>query len=217
MSKFQHTAARRRLGFLSKIAESVFEFQHTAARRRLAAYSIPALSNNEVSTHSRPKAAGFGFFRRADIMRVSTHSRPKAAGGSIIITLEHRHGFNTQPPEGGWYCVMRYCLICSRFQHTAARRRLAIRHTPHRPRDVSTHSRPKAAGGANDYYKTKAAVSTHSRPKAAGRSLGRIDINRYRSFNTQPPEGGWLLKQHLQKETGRFQHTAARRRLAKTL
>ena len=33
---------------------------------------------------------------------VSTHSRPKAAG--LHKLLDHRGfiGFNTQPPEGGW-------------------------------------------------------------------------------------------------------------------
>ena len=55
------------------------------------------------------------------------------------------------------------------FQHTAARRRLGVF-----PRltaavlVVSTHSRPKAAGGNG---------------AAAAGALAR--------FNTQPPEGGW--------------------------
>ena len=33
------------------------------------------------------------------------------------------------------------------------------------------------------------------------------------SFNTQPPEGGWIKVSELQDELERFQHTAARRRL----
>ena len=33
-----------------------------------------------VSTHSRPKAAGFARFAAAPLESVSTHSRPKAAG-----------------------------------------------------------------------------------------------------------------------------------------
>ena len=56
-------------------------------------------------------------------------------------------------------------------------------------------------------------VSTHSRPKAAGvcayRNYGRVD-----SFNTQPPEGGWVATSATVVISGRFQHTAARRRLA---
>ena len=34
-----------------------------------------------------------------------------------------------------------------------------------------------------------------------------------RSFNTQPPEGGWLGFKHIGHSDLRFQHTAARRRL----
>ncbi|WP_210400195.1 hypothetical protein, partial [Neisseria sp. HMSC056A04] len=55
---------------------------------------------------------------------------------------------NTQPPEGGWQEVRE------------ARRRLA--------------------------------VSTHSRPKAAGGSLNSILFTKG-CFNTQPPEGGWPI------------------------
>ena len=82
---------------------------------------------------------------------------------------------------------------------------------PHYP--VSTHSRPKAAGQFNwvlrrlDEFQHTAArrrlarslasiclaltVSTHSRPKAAGCLAVDVEITAL-SFNTQPPEGGWL-------------------------
>ena len=35
---------------------------------------------------------------------VSTHSHPKVAGDGLIAAglIEEQHGFNTQPPEGGW-------------------------------------------------------------------------------------------------------------------
>ena len=56
--------------------------------------------------------------------------------------------FNTQPPEGGWEKGL--------FAYKAIK-------------DVSTHSRPKAAGK----YESR----------ARGQKL---------CFNTQPPEGGWL-------------------------
>ena len=35
-------------------------------------------------------------------------------------------------------------------------------------------------------------VSTHSRPKAAGGTIARI-VRNQECFNTQPPEGGWEL------------------------
>ena len=79
---------------------------------------------------------------------------------------------------------------------------------------VSTHSRPKAAGAADCavsnhclFQHTAARrrlakittlltknlmVSTHSRPKAAGR-LPHLLTPCPGGFNTQPPEGGWLL------------------------
>ena len=82
----------------------------------------------EVSTHSRPKAAG-GFgkcnarkhrrfnsqppeggwamppLRGMGLIRVSTHSRPKAAGLVFIDWFGFRICFNSQPPEGGWMAV----------------------------------------------------------------------------------------------------------------
>ena len=55
---------------------------------------------------------------------------------------------------------------------------------------VSTHSRLKAAGVVLSSVPFSDCVSTHSRLKAAGCTLAKT-INRCRSFNTQPPEGGW--------------------------
>ncbi len=56
-------------------------------------------------------------------------------------------------------------------------------------------------------------VSTHSRPKAAG-PWPKPPIKSKLSFNTQPPEGGWLSISLLIQKDLKFQHTAARRRLA---
>ena len=58
------------------------------------------------------------------MLSVSTHSRLKAAGYARYTILIHKHGFNTQPPEGGW---------------------VAGEDAPEGD-DVSTHSRLKAAG-----------------------------------------------------------------------
>ena len=103
------------------------------------------------------------------------------------------------------------------FQHTAARRRLAADSNCRCASDfVSTHSRPKAAGGYSLLSGLGSSVSTHSRPKAAGRNqpAGRwvcmvsthsrpkaaglslcICLFIWTCFNTQPPEGGWSLSQ----------------------
>ena len=122
---FQHTAARRRLCRCRVFAFTPISFQHTAARRRL--YFFFGIANNQqeeqVSTHSRPKAAGNGRPAcRIDAL-VSTHSRPKAAVRYLVKIR-----------------------VSKQFQHTAARRRLAATLQYLRQiKSVSTHSRPKAA------------------------------------------------------------------------
>ena len=65
------------------------------------------------------------------------------------LTGSRKSSFNTQPPEGGW-----------KYGKAAK----AVKKT------VSTHSRPKAAGGTSPKIWADTAVSTHSRPKAAGTS-----------------------------------------------
>ena len=79
-------------------------FQHTAARRRLVLSVEVAAREVLVSTHSRPKAAGrLGCVYPARLV-VSTHSRPKAAGVGVDVVRRLTYAF----------------------QHTAARRRLAV-------------------------------------------------------------------------------------------
>ena len=78
-SKFQHTAARRRLRRAGVFSRANFWFQHTAARRRLLLRPMKPQMDPLVSTHSRPKAAAYA----------------QTAGGQAV------HRFNTQPPEGG--------------------------------------------------------------------------------------------------------------------
>ena len=100
-------------------------FQLTAARRRLDSMLPPDNSTTEVSTHSRPKAAGSIEARPYLIFPVSTHSRPKAAGDAALEYCREQEvsthsrpkaagsapicrppasiGFNSQPPEGGWH------------------------------------------------------------------------------------------------------------------
>ena len=77
---------------------------------------------------------------------------------------------------------------------------------------VSTHSRPKAAGGNSVGQQLGSRVSTHSRPKAAGSENKRPFFSLI-CFNTQPPEGGWRLSPIKKRAHLMFQHTAARRRL----
>ena len=190
---FQHTAARRRLGTVSSHTPSSQSFQHTAARRRLGASLATCIRLLQVSTHSRPKAAGFhrqdcisafkgfntqppeggwdGKFFKHLINKVSTHSRPKAAGPRAAGQNRRRISFNTQPPEGGWWQGCSGCRLSYEFQHTAARRRLVPRKNLSLTIKMFQHT-------------------------AARRRLDQQYSPAYliQRFNTQPPEGGWLQR-----------------------
>ena len=170
--EFQLTAARRRLvhrGDKGRIAQARFNsqppeggwppptttarlsilFQLTAARRRLEQWfvpSTPALAFQLTAARRRLAAGRWG---AKSTKYVSTHSRPKAAGAAGRLRSFDDGGFNSQPPEGGWWlkqlaCVVRWCFNsqppergwprwrlqpCKRawFQLTAARRRLGTR------------------------------------------------------------------------------------------
>ena len=164
------------------------KFQLTAARRRLV-YNVLGGAGGGVSTHSRPKAAGYRDLPLLIERLVSTHSRPKAAGQKIaglnrtskfqLTAARRRLGpilfmwvvlrcFNSQPPEGGW---------------------------------------PSSQPSAHSFR-----VSTHSRPKAAGCRCGRLNAipgkfqltAARRRLAFRRPDGRYLPK---------FQLTAARRRL----
>ena len=166
-SLFQHTAARRRLD-VSNVHISLSKmFQHTAARRRLGAGVRLRLLEHEVSTHSRPKAAGICATSALFRLQVSTHSRPKAAG-----------------------CGLGRAGTFGRFQHTAARRRLAL--FGFCSLDclcVSTHSRPKAAGAITIFFNSIKGFNTQ--PPEGGWQPHPALPSTNCGFNTQPPEGGW--------------------------
>ena len=122
---------------------------------------------------------------------VSTHSRPKAAGFVHNSCLQFGSGFNTQPPEGGWQRAACAWYVDTVFQHTAARRRLdcfadfiiqMIR--------VSTHSRPKAAG-RRMRFRTHRCRRFNTQPPEGGWVKEHFFRILRCCFNTQPPEGGW--------------------------
>ena len=145
-------------------------FQHTAARRRLEnGYEIHRC-HHAVSTHSRPKAAGF--FTAS--MRLAFSWFQHTAARRRLDQPFHSTAVVTQ------------------FQHTAARRRLGRRRGCIRRRlQVSTHSRPKAAGEPpKPTHFTNYGFNTQ--PPEGGWPIIYISITLLRSsFNTQPPEGGW--------------------------
>ena len=169
---------------------------------------------------------------------VSTHSRPKAAGPCTLPSTAHTARFNTQPPEGGWFCARLRISSKLRFQHTAARRRLANAKTSFKQTQMFQHTAARRRlalwrfwhtrqcefqhtaarrrlGGANRLRACLHRVSTHSRPKAAGMiyQVG-CDISKV-STHSRPKAAG--TTKHRWTTNTLFQHTAARRRLAAAL
>ena len=188
--------------------------------------------------NTQPPEGGWEEWVKLDFMfTVSTHSRPKAAGRSRCGCVASCCCFNTQPPEGGWGRELKSEHAYDEFQHTAARRRLAIVGTaPVGAVNVSTHSRPKAAG---DNFSHEVIMPCQFQHTAARRRLDGLtqqavaDITGFNTqppeggwwaliwsarwtkcFNTQPPEGGWPHWALTVRTSSRSQHTAARRRLA---
>ena len=145
--RFQHTAARRRLGNTMQLRLHRLQFQHTAARRRLVQYLPHGCNDTLVSTHSRPKAAG-QHTGLCPCRNVCFNTQPPEGGWGGDPTLKGgSRSFNTQPPEGGWLHQNKNIGWQNRFQHTAARRRLGVLFGKRaETMRVSTHSRPKAAG-----------------------------------------------------------------------
>ena len=207
---FQHTAARRRLGNHIQRFDYFVKFQHSAARRRLVVALVGAGFGRRFNT--QPPEGGWPEARACrSVLPVSTLSRPKAAGptmppdgcqywfqhsaarrrlGTTTPYRQWRHGFNTQPPEGGWRGCRRGKSRIASFQHSAARRRL-VRH----PKKQHQHRR------------------FNTQPPEGGWALKNRPEIPFFGFNTQPPEGGWEYWQRAKTTRTWFQHSAARRRL----
>ena len=108
------------------------------------------------------------------------------AYGKVLLS------FNTQPPEGGWMKGASFSVICT----------------------VSTHSRPKAAGGGNSDGNGDGS-GFNTQPPEGGWFCSIRFILIFDRFNTQPPEGGWAVRPSACRFFRLFQHTAARRRLGR--
>ena len=190
------------------------KFQHTAARRRLV----------------KPPYQLMGY-------RGFNTQPPEGGWCCLCSRARWLLSFNTQPPEGGWLSKTSATHNDHRFQHTAARRRLVADVTAHMRRQKFQHTAARRRlVNSKGVSKADVEVSTHSRPKAAGLKIGCIlfksakfqhtaarrrldfcilDFFALLCFNTQPPEGGWFKIWSRNLSSCLFQHTAARRRLAR--
>ena len=188
---FQHTAARRRLEKQKPTSTANIKFQHTAARRRLDMMGFDMAGALQVSTHSRPKAAGIRFHINNRRYRRFNTQPPEGGWPFIELTSHWLDCFNTQPPEGGWNAATTAAIPITRFQHTAARRRLD-QQAKCQMVQRRFNTQPPEGGWRFITEKPSSicSVSTHSRPKAAG-----------------------VLAENIIRNNLEFQHTAARRRL----
>ena len=85
LSKFQHTATRRWLDFISLYIGGV-KFVSTHSHPKVAGgKNRPSYRRQIVSTHSHPKVAGQRGSNDNAAIVVSTHSHPKVAGLSVPI------------------------------------------------------------------------------------------------------------------------------------
>ena len=107
---FQLTAARRRLGWCDHVCVYACQFQLTAARRRLVFDTERGFLLVNVSTHSRPKAAGLEQVAPAHITPFQLTAARRRLDGLI-----------DGQQQGG------------EFQLTAARRRLGMAVWAHKP------------------------------------------------------------------------------------
>ena len=102
---FQLTAARRRLVLVVWAGIELISFQLTAARRRLGFVSHFAVQVAACFNSQPPEGGWANEWPAYSDQIVSTHSRPKAAGGLIDGQQQGGESFNSQPPEGGWQGV----------------------------------------------------------------------------------------------------------------
>ena len=99
---FQLTAARRRLEIPIPIQMISLMFQLTAARRRLVGLPMSLSIMFDVSTHSRPKAAGILLIVVIAILKAFQLTAARRRLGDYNANGIRTWSFNSQPPEGGW-------------------------------------------------------------------------------------------------------------------
>ena len=71
----------------------MFEVSTHSRPKAAGAYQSGEVPGESVSTHSRPKAAGMAKYEQRFFVQVSTHSRPKAAGISREMTTRYTEEF----------------------------------------------------------------------------------------------------------------------------
>ena len=172
---------------------STCPFQHTAARRRLDLFK-PCLQRAAGFNTQPPEGGWVACCRFLQFLRCFNTQPPE---GGWLLYLQRQNplfGFNTQPPEGGWNqaCGVKLSAVVSTHSRPKAAGSLKVRPFSVPLRFQHTAARRRLANSANALAELPL-VSTHSRPKAAGCWRAGV-YSLHSSFNTQPPEGGWAIR-----------------------
>mgnify|MGYP000986343689 CR=1 FL=1 len=122
---------------------------------------------------------------------VSTHSRPKAAGSSLIPCFSSYVFQHTAARRRlvRWFDKQTVSL---RFQHTAARRRLEGRRKVVRIMITFQHTAARRRLGKRQTEPLMTLLFQHTAARRRLAYLSCGDLARLWRFNTQPPEGGWV-------------------------
>ena len=123
--KFQHTAARRRLGNAALALALIYGFNTQPPEggwNPIAHYSIAKSGFN-----TQPPEGGWETLCHGSGGNGSFNTQPPEGGWKQKAAAERiANSFNTQPPEGGWEAPKQPSRRLEMFQHTAARRRLGL-------------------------------------------------------------------------------------------
>ena len=121
---------------------------------------------------------------------VSTHSRAEAAASAWFATSWHIACFNTQPRGGGCAYGRLKQLSHSKFQHTAARRRLQIMSKQKRTASAFQHTAARRRLPSSHVALTNSPLRFNTQPRGGGCFNPNRGRAHHMSFNTQPRGGG---------------------------
>ena len=115
--------------------------------------------------------------------QVSTHSRPKAAGPVIGVGGDLQGiGFNTQPPEGGWSRNVAKAELIQVSTHSRPKAAGPASNCAFQARHVSTHSRPKAAGNPQTHARFRRFRFNTQPPEGGWRRAAASAMATYSAF-----------------------------------
>ena len=141
--------------------------------------------------------------RKAESGKSFNTQPPEGGWAKERRTEPNMECFNTQPPEGGWASSKTSIALDFRFQHTAARRRLANPARKSKSLAVFQHTAARRRLG-RIYNHEDFTMGFNTQPPEGGWAALHFGSFKASCFNTQPPEGGWQCSQSHAVQRRRF-------------